>query len=261
MNLTVSIPIYLSDPLHADFTRQTIDSITTKHSYQIQVVVNHTSDKFAPFLKQLQELPHLTLTKNPKGNQLAAAWNLGLKQGIQNKSDYILIINNDILFHPKAIDNLVLFAQDRPEYLLWTGCEWPDMRTLSQATWDNSFDQHPHFSCFMITTRTVDTVGYFDENLQGAYFEDNDYHTRLLLSGHKAAKTTTARFYHYGSRTANIDDRLRAINKANYQKNRKYLEKKWGLDFHGQGFHPPEAILKKVYSHPFNKPQNTLKDW
>ena len=253
MKLLISIPIYFSDPLHIDFTWQTINSIQTKHNYQILVVNNYCHPDFKPALTEIASNPKVTVLENPTGNNLAISWNMGLKQASQDNYDAALTINNDILFHDQAIDNLIDFAAKHPEFVLWTGTEWADMRTLAKATWDGSHGENPHFSCFLTSQATIDQIGYFDEKLQGAYFEDNDYHTRILLAGKKAAATTTSKFYHYGSRTANIDEDLRRVNKQNYQTNRKYMKRKWGLDFHGQGFNPPEDILKEIYKTPFNK--------
>jgi GT2 family glycosyltransferase len=255
--LTIVIPVYLSHSLHAQFTKETIDSIKSKHSLRTVIIVNHTTPEFEPFLTS-QKVDHLIYS--PK-NSLSKAWNMGIKYGLQKNTDYILILNNDIVLHPKAIDHLVIFAAKHPEFLLWSGVEHDNLRTLAQSSADNSYSHHPHFSCFMLNRRSTETVGFFDENLDTAYFEDNDYHIRILLSGHHAAATTTARFYHYGSRTAQVDDSLRLKLKPFYQKNRRYIEKKWGIDLHGKGFSPPEKILDDIFPRPFNRPDMTLKDW
>lgn len=261
MKLTIAIPVYLSVPLHQDFTQQTLDSIVSqKHELKIIIINNFCQPNFKNYLQNLNQKTNIKVINNPQGNSVSAAWNLGLKLGKKNKSEYILTINNDLLFHSQAIDNLVKFARTHSEFILWTATEWPDLRTIKKATWDNSFSEHPHFSCFMVSPKITNIVGYFDENLQGAYFEDNDYHLRILLSGNKAAATTTAKFYHYGSRTANVDEELKIKTKRNYEYNRAYLKKKWQVDFGKQTFSPPEKILKVTYHHPFNDPAKTWHD-
>lgn len=287
MKLTIVIPLYLSDPLHMDFTRQTLESIKTKHDYEVILIVNYCSPSLETDLSSLLTT-HRSLFTNDKGNILASAWNLGMKiafssstlgeaelaqslrseraqrnrvprlkaeetgssstrdRKLEPKSDYCLILNNDLILHPQAIDNLVTFAESHPDFLLWTMTEWSDMRTLAKAKWDGSFSLHPHFSAFMVNHRTLQLIGWFDENLRPAYFEDNDYHIRILLKGKHAAATTTAKFYHFGSRTVNVDDALKPSVKAGYQQNRIYMKKKWGLDPHGKAFDPPEEILKHI---------------
>ena len=264
MKLTIVIPIYVSDPLHLDFTRQTLATIKTRHDYEVFLIVNFCKPEFKTELKKLVAC-RLSLVANNRGNILAAAWNLGISKAFESRitnhesrtSDYCLLLNNDILLHPKCIDNLATFAQNHPEFLLWSGTVWPDSRTLAKAKWDGSFSLHPHFSCFMVSPQTIAEAGFFDEHFTMGYFEDNDYHTRILLTGHQTAATTTARFYHYGSRTINVDDNLSIEAKFHYQENRAYFKKKWGLDIHGRAFSPPDTILKEIYPHPFNDKKKT----
>jgi GT2 family glycosyltransferase len=251
MKLTIIIPVYISDPLHLDFTRQTLESIQTTHDYQVIIVNNYCSPQFQNDLSLLAS--GYTLVANPSGNILASAWNLGIRYAFKNRSNFCLILNNDLILHPQCIDNLVSFAGKHPEFLLWSASEWANSRTLTKALLTPSFSPHPHFSCFMLSSQTVKKVGYFDEHFTMGYFEDNDYHTRILLKGDQAAATDSAKFYHYGSRTINVDDRLRIEGKYHYQLNRVYFQKKWGLDIHGRAFSPPETILKEIYPHPFNK--------
>lgn len=278
MKLTIVIPVYISTDLHLDFTRLTIESIKTKHDYQVIVINNFCEPQFQAKLDQLATLPRTQVIDNPKGNILASAWNLGIKLSFEKKrrhssnlrpqpdmptqidpgseapldpgsnrpADFCLLLNNDILLHPLCIDNLVQFAKDHPEFLLWSASEWADARTLAKAKLSSKFSLHPHFSLFMVSPKTIETVGYFDEHFIMGYFEDNDYHTRILVKGFQASAADNAKFYHYGSRTINVDDDLKIEGKFHYQQNRAYFKKKWGLDIHGRAFDPPEAILKEI---------------
>lgn len=262
MKLSVVIPVYLSDPLHLSFTEETLASLESKeHELEILVVVNYADDRFRTFLKQLSLSKEIRVIENPLGNHLAASWNLGIKKGFEAGTEYVLVINNDLVFQPEAIDNLVEFAQKQPELLLWSASEWPELKTIKTAKLNGEISFHPHFSAFMVDRKTIKKVGYFDENLGPAYFEDNDYHTRILLAGGKAASTKKARFYHYGSRTTRVDHNLKRQTYHSYKKNREYLLKKWGVDFHGRVFEPPEEVLELVYQQPFNNPRKKIKDW
>lgn len=276
MKLTLVIPVYISNELHLDFTRQTLESIQTAHDYEILIINNFCAPQFLDQLTSLLSA-HCSLLPNPAGNILAASWNLGIKYAFapggaelqestpgagrrhpvagsrgrtilsSNRlmnSDFCVIMNNDLILHPQCLDNLVKFAQKHPEFLLWSASEWSDARTLSRAKMTQSFSLHPHFSLFMLSPKTIKEVGYFDENFTFGYFEDNDYHTRILQRGFQAAATDSAKFYHYGSRTINVDDNLKIEGKYHYQQNREYFKKKWGLDIHGRAFDPPEKILQ-----------------
>lgn len=252
MQLGIVIPVYLSHELHVQFTQEALESIQSSHRLSISVVDNYHSDAFSSDLARLEN-DRTTVLKNPQGNSLSAAWNLGIERSFSAGAAFVLVMNNDIVLHPQALDNLVLFAEKHPEFLLYSGTEWPNLRTLKQSEWDGSFAEHPHFSCFMVKPETVSLIGYFDEAIDGAYFEDNDYHTRILLAGKKAVATTTSKFYHYGSRTVEIDDELKLQIKPRYEKNRAYMQRKWGIDFQTESFSPPEKILEKCFSTPFNR--------
>ncbi len=266
MRIAVVVPVYHTNELHAEFTKQTLESISTQeHILSTYVIVNYSTSELLPDPSKFNQDLHMKVIPNPKGNCVSAAWNLGIKTALAEGNKYVIVTNNDIVWHHKGIDNLVQFAVDHPEFILWTGAEWIDVRTIGgvkEGDVGTSFDEHPHFSCFMVEQRTIDTVGWFDEHLQVAYFEDSDYHTRILLSGNKAGKTASALFYHYGSRTIHVDDELFDKNKSTYEANRNYIKSKWNVDFHGKGFHPPEEILKEpnLYKIPFNDQTKTLKD-
>lgn len=253
-SLSIVIPVYVSTPLHLEFTRETIASIRTQQPYQVFIINNYCSPAYQPVLDQLAaDFPHLTIIDNPKGNILASAWNLGINLSFsreKNHSSFCLLLNNDLILHPKAIDHLVKFAHTYPDFLLWSASEWPKARTLTQAKLTLSWSPHPHFSCFMVSPQTIKTIGYFDEHFTGGYFEDNDYHTRILVAGKVAAATDSAKFYHYGSRTVNVDDDLKVTSQKYYQQNRQYFKKKWGVDIHQRAFSPPEAILQELKPTP-----------
>ena len=263
------VPVYLANELHYDFTRQTIESIQIAKEYfddiRIFTCVNFSLPQFVPPTFLSAKVP-MNVMDNPKGNHVGASWNFGIKTALDQGFDYVIVCNNDIIFHEKAIPNLVKFAQEHQEFILWTASEWENLRkikTVKEEELGKEFNEHPHFSCFMVNKKTIDIVGWFDENLKVAYFEDQDLHYRILLSGNKAAQTEMARFYHYGSRTIRVDETIALENVRTYEENRKYLKKKWGIDLHAKGYHPPEDILKEenIYKHPFNKEENDWRFW
>ena len=263
------LPIYHANELHYDFTRQTIESIQPAkeyfHDIRIFTCVNFSLPQFYPPAFLSPKIP-MNVIDNPKGNHVGASWNFGIKTALDQGYDYVIVCNNDIIFHEKAISNLVKFAEEYQEFILWTASEWESLRTIKTVKEEElgkEFNEHPHFSCFMVSSKTIGTVGWFDESLQTAYHEDGDMHYRIILSGNKAAQTETARFYHYGSRTIKVDDNIAALNVRTYEANREYIRKKWNTDFHQKAYHPPEDILKeeKIYKHPFNKEESDWRFW
>ncbi len=267
MQIGITFPVYHANKLHVSFTSQALESVrSSKHDIHILAIENYSALEYslAPDEYKLHEsVKKFEIENNPLGNHVGGAWNLGIERLLKEGCDYVLVPNNDVVFHKDCIDNLVKFAQDHPEFILWTAAEWHNLRTIKSIKPEDlsdGFDEHPHFSCFMVDKRTIDTIGLFDEKMKVAYFEDGDYHYRIVLSGNRAAKTASARFYHFGSRTIKVDDELNRNNKRTYEYNREHLKSKWGIDFHGVGFDPPEEMLKFGYKHPYNIKKLNWKD-
>lgn len=261
MKIGLVLPVYINTDEHLYFTKQTIDSIKTEHDYTVIIVENYVSDKYR---EQMDELYNDKVEKLVSEiNSVSNAWNIGIEEFLKRGIETILIPNNDIIFHEKCIDNLVDFTKN-DEFVLWTALTHPSMRSLKNAELVDSCDEHPGFSLFAVTKDGLEKLrkhedgtsepkpGLFDVSYEMAYFEDSDFHQRVLTAGLKAGKTAMAKYYHFGSRTISVDTDLNNSNYHSYERNRRYFEKKWGYDPHGRGFSNEER-LKFGYKTSFNK--------
>jgi hypothetical protein len=100
----------------------------------------------------------------------------------------------------------------------------------------------------MINKKCWQEVGEFDEGFFPSYFEDNDFHHRIKLSGMKAVTYPPALFYHYGSSTINQSDKEKVMGAVGFENTKKYFIEKWGG--------VPTEIK---FDHPFNNPTYSLK--
>jgi hypothetical protein len=102
------------------------------------------------------------------------------------------------------------------------------------------------FSTYIFTQNTIDKIGYFDENIYPAYWEDNDFHERIKRSKLPCAHIENALVIagddkFTGSCTLNsVSIEYRKKMDICYQKNEKYFYEKWGND-------------STSYETPFNK--------
>lgn len=266
IKLGITFPIYIKNDDHLYFTKKTLESIKSSHPYEIVVVVNHLEEKYKKDLYDLGgEYPILSYPDNPVGNNVSAAWNLGINLLFERGVDLILVPNNDIVMHPDCIDNLVKFWQEtKDSFIIWTAAQHASLRTINSVEPGNSYDNHPGFSFFAVSKDGINKLiekeketrepypGMFDPGYKGAYFEDQDYHHRILRAGFDGGITASALYYHFGSRTIKVDAELNNLNGITYENNRRYFEKKWGYDPHGRGISNEERI-ELGYKTAFNK--------
>ena len=190
---------------------------------------------------------------------LSTAWNMGIEIALDRRGcDYVLVINDDILFAPFTIDNLVEEFQNAPEDVIMmtainnrgyidTYLGGP-FGTLEHPHVEPNgiFTEHPDFSCFLIDKRAPSLVGKFDHGFDPAYYEDNDYNIRIHKSGLRSCCASSAPYYHYASQTKKTDNFHLLI-----EKNRELFERKWGA--------PASDNWDSFYNLPFNNSALSVK--
>lgn len=193
--------------------------------------------------------------RNPRC--VAASWNEGLTHAFDSNCDFALVINDDVVLSPWTIDSQVeyLIDQDKidADVRMTTGHavgnEGNDRQMLNwpEPPGEAPFVRGADFACFMMGPELFNEIGLFDENFKPAYFEDNDYHRRLLLAGYKAEIVTTAPYLHYGSRTQKESG---VVNSYQFEILKQYYKNKWG-----------GAPGAEIYATPYNDPNFGLNEW
>ena len=231
MNIGIIIPVLNQFHKAVD----AIASIQTQYRYEVKIITNYRKDQ-----------------------SLSAAWNEGLEWSLDRRHSFTLIINDDILFAPQTIDNMVktfLDAEKRLKCAMITannirGLFENPLDTLSYSTDVRALQENPDFACFMVRPTIASRVGFFDENFYPAYFEDNDYHYRISLAGLHAFNDVSSPFYHYGSQTQNANADIPVVPPAVFELNRIYYIDKWGG--------PPGS---EAFMYPYNNPSLTYSQW
>lgn len=149
----------------------------------------------------------LVIEGHKTNTALAKVWNYAIR--MSHESDDIILSNDDIIFLPDTIKNLL--ASDA------------DFAYPAGARAGNSF------SLYKIKKEMWNVVGLFDENFVPAYFEDNDYHFRMKLLGYDITPVTDAEYIHVGSATIRAySDEEKALHNAFHRRNQTYYVFKWG---------------------------------
>ena len=165
-------------------------------------------------------------------NGVAVAWNRGTKSAIQKGYDYIFIVNDDIILTNFTINHMIKLMSENSDIGLLSASNCRDLMSLESLkaaehpNYENDLIDAPDFSCFLITPATYQHIGEFDEGFSPAYFEDNDYCYRTILSGMKCVRSQNAMFYHYGSLTQNQDQPV--VPSQIFESNKEYFKNKWG---------------------------------
>lgn len=191
------------------------------------------------------------VVSNQKNNGVSGAWNQGIEWGLANGFTHIVVSNNDTRFGPFMLQGMY-DRMERGGILLTSAVNVirevvvPDDIDGEEHPVNHKADTeapHPDFACFMVTQKTIDEVGWFDEEFFPAFFEDNDYHWRCKLAGgdNAAIANTKAVFIHYGSRTQNQAQSGPIVPGEKFRQNEQYFIRKWG----GPTGH-------EQYSKPFN---------
>ena len=139
---------------------------------------------------------------------VSGSWNYGINYF--KDGDYILFLNDDVNIGQEQLKRVYEFIQVNIFWLLTGNCLW-SMFMLSKECW-------MYF---------LNNEGYvFDEKFFPAYFEDNDFHHRLLTVNstmHLGSDTMNPEVFR-NSMTIKKDSKLN----RNFGANESYYIKKWG---------------------------------
>jgi GT2 family glycosyltransferase len=176
---------------------------------------------------------------------VSAGWNQGLRRAVESGCDLALVCNDDILLAPGTISLLKWSVWNHGADLV-TPVNTRDGVVTATA----EHNPNPDFACFMVKPEEFrDKFGFFDEGFTPAYFEDNDMHYRMKLSGGSAYARTDAGFYHRGSVTQNWGGQ-RIVSHEMFRSNEAYYMFKWGgLPGHEQ------------FTLPWNNNNLKVSDW
>lgn len=259
MKLQIVIPVI---NLWVKYTKPAIASVIAscekaKIDYRIMLIDNNSTDET---MEEASKLVSNTFAhyRCPIRMSFSESCNVGIRDGFNERfSDYVLILNNDVLLHEDCISKLLeriskedvclVSAMDvRGDCMKEGGFpseQYERMRAMNRDEVEEA--ENPHFSAFMINKECYEKVGLFDEGFKPAYFEDNDYHYRINLAGLKAIVYPPAIFYHFGSRTQNEADPQPITSGAQFDINRAYYVTKWG-----------GVPGEETFTTPFNKDMN-----
>lgn len=217
------------------FTLELGDSIFRSPQTDVQLYLfTHSKDQVT--VREVKQTvakysDKLTLFDYQSNRGLARSWNDGIYTAYTEGAEAIIVVNDDVLFSKGDIENMARQSIDSDNHII-----------MSKGKHEQYGEVPGHgYTCFAITKVAIETIGYFDQNLWPAYFEDNDYDYRARLAGFTHDVCQGTNVYHYGSRSIQMSPLLKMQNHSTFQANRAYYMKKWGNEPH-----------KEIFKVPFN---------
>lgn len=192
-------------------------------------------------------------------------WDFALTRGFDN----LVIIGNDVVPYPGAVEAMIKAAEERPEFDVFSGSQfdakslvarYPEARKFfsgselaftdfSARPWELHTEppqdgiaegQMCDVQNFTMFRRSAfEKIGYFDPNYAfNSYFSDNDQCRRASLGGVISCTLKRAGFFHFVSRCMN-QERRRNEHDRYFQANERYYHVKWGGPVGGEKFTVP----------------------
>ena len=209
----------------------------TAEPYSIIIVDDGSAEQTRDYLKSIEEsCPNVRRIRNEKGNGYTIAANMGLRA---STADYCVLLNSDTIVTSGWLDKMIACAQSDPAI----GIVGPLSNTASWQSIPKVFDEDGDWChnvlpdgidvqtfgrmvekysgqlyfnvpllngfCLMIARKTIEKVGYLDEENFGRGFgEEDDFNLRAYSAGIKLAVADNTYIFHSQSKSYTDTKRL-----------------------------------------------------
>lgn len=190
------------------------NAVTSACEGSVKPTAIHIIDNGGKFTEEFGEVKeqdgipiHLFVPK--KGYSLASCFN----RFLHTLDDYIIIANDDVVFHEKTIELLVKSADENPN----------DIFFVPDGYWEH------YWSLFLQKKDSLAVLGEYDSNFRPAYYEDADMRYRMKLAGYKPFVVKECTYTHDegGSNTIKSSSDKEFFMKK-YAQLSEYYTRKWG---------------------------------
>lgn len=198
-------------------TRECIDSLVqiTYPNYEIILVDNASTDGSTQYFRDHYE--EIKIIENQENLGFAEGNNVGIREALKQKANYILLLNNDTIVDPSFLEDLIevgesddsigilspiIYYYDDRNEIQYCGekVNWYNGK-LTKINIASKEIIHSEIICgasMLIKKETIDKIGL----LPTEYFmlwEDIDYSIKALKNDIKSAYITTSKIWHKGS--------------------------------------------------------------
>jgi len=195
---------------------QSLSKVTYKE-HTILVVDNGSSDDSPDRIAT--EYPHIDLIRCEQNRGIAAGYNEGIRAALAQEADYVVVMNNDLVFDPEFITNMYLttktypqcgivmpkiFYYDDPDIIWSTGgrTRWMASNILLRGRkkkdgveWQKTAPIDFAPSCCLLLTRELCETIAFDEHYF-FYYDDWDFCVQARDHGWEIIYAADAHLWH-----------------------------------------------------------------
>jgi hypothetical protein len=245
MSIAVIVPVCLQVTPMLDRLRSNLCTFRHEAAARFVVLCNRLTLMSAPALEAMltADLSAPVQVVHDRERSVAGAWNRGIELAAEAGLDPYLITAVDVAAGTGMIDALLHFGERRPDVPVWSSTASAKLAGAAEESLCRC-----DFSCFMLRRSTIARHGWFDREYRPAYFEDNDYGTRVVLSGLEPRQVLAARHLHEGSATIKVDPEMAAHVRHWFGHNQERFRAKWGTlsdDY--------PTIRRKCHGTPFGR--------
>ena len=213
-----------------DDTLACLDSLERSDYPHLEIVVvdQGSQDGLVEVLRRRE--PHVKLLANEENLGFTGGNNQGIRYGLENGADYILLLNNDTVVDTQCISELVRVAGSNPAvaavgpkiYLyhepdrIWSVGGIVDFSEnvgqmrgygrIDRGQFDELAEVDFISGCaVMVHREVVEAVGLLSEEFYPAYYEDADWGVRIRTAGYVNLVVPSARIWHKASTSTGGD--------------------------------------------------------
>jgi len=193
-------------------------SASTFRPAMVLVVENGCTDDTRCIAERTNDV--VRIIKTPKRLGFASCNNLALRLAVENGYDYVYMLNPDTIVHNSAIEKLVGFLEQSPNYGVagslqfeYDAADWETLNTWSRITLEEAagLGSYPrvyngvrvldHYyvqgSALLMRSRLIEKIGMLDP-VYRTFYEETDFCRRCRLSGHGVGLVMDSKVKHVG---------------------------------------------------------------
>lgn len=227
---SIVLATYVKNPEHIEMVQRCIDHIRSYSKDYELIIVDDDSPQDTKFLENEADI-YIRHTGGNKG--CAVGWNDGLRKAT---GEYLVVISDDVFVAPDWLSCMSDCFRLFPKAL----AAMPAVEHMPAGLLPEENRVWVPASCFMLLPKTLEVVGYFDEQFHPFNYEDVDYWTRISKAGGTIARNYSVQVQHLEGQVIHSIEGNGDIDQKNKQ---RYLDK-WGFDpipiLYGEGKFPWE---------------------